>query len=276
MSVTADPDGLDRAGAPAPWAPLAAALRAYESGDRAATLTVRNDADSPRSLPVSHFFREPIDFSAIDREAMGRCTGRVLDVGAAAGAVALPLQQRGLDVTALDPVPEAVRIMRERGVLDARLGNVMAFTSAEPFDTVLLLMNGSMIAGTVTGLEQLLLHLETLLSPGGQVLMDSTDLRDGSEVQGPDGRYVGELHYQLEFEGNRGPPFPQLFVDPHALTDVASRVGLGVDIVAEGEDGAFLARIARLREAAAPGSGDDHSGDGTPGSVVFSGRPPPP
>ena len=139
---------------------------------------------TPRARSPSPIFRPPTDFSPIDREALGRCSGRVLDVGAAAGAVTLPLQERGLEVTALDPVPDAVRIMRNRGVLNARLGDVMTFRSDELFDTVLLLMNGSMIAGTLAGLERMLLHLETLLSPGGQVLMDSTDLRDGPEVRG--------------------------------------------------------------------------------------------
>jgi len=256
MSAPAGLDGFATVGAPDPWAPLAAALRAYDGGDEAATLTVRNDADAPRPLPISHFFRPPADFSPIDREALGRCSGRVLDVGAAAGAVTLPLQEQGLEVTALDPVPDAVRIMRNRGVLNARLGDVMTFRSDELFDTVLLLMNGSMIAGTLAGLERMLLHLETLLSPGGQVLMDSTDLRDGPEVRGPDGRYVGELHFQLEFEGRRGPTFPQLFVDPQTLAAVAAHARLQVDTVAEGEDGAFLARLTRLPTAAGVGRED--------------------
>ena len=253
MRAPGEGDGFATGRPAGAWAPLSAALRAYDGGDEAAAVTVRNDADVPRSLPISHLFRLPAEFSAIDREALRRCRGTVLDIGAAVGAIALHLQEAGMEVTALDPIPEAVRIMRKRGLSDARVWDVFAFESEKSFDTVLLLMNGSMVAGTLAGLERLLRHLETLLSPRGQVLMDSTDLRDGPEVLGADGRYIGELHFQLEFEGTRGPPFPQLFVDPETLADVAVRAGLAVEVVVEGDEGAFLARLTRLPSAGGPG-----------------------
>ncbi len=72
------------------------------------------------------------------------------------GAHALVLQERGHQVTALDPIPEAVRIMQERGVDDAREGTLFELPSGEIYDTVILLMNGSMIAETLSGLDRLL------------------------------------------------------------------------------------------------------------------------
>jgi hypothetical protein len=60
-----------------------------------------------------------------------------------------------------------------------------------------------------------------------------------------DGRYVGEIHFQLEFEGQRGDPFSQLYVDPDTLTEMARRAGWQVEIVGRGEDGAFLSSLRR-------------------------------
>lgn len=221
-------------GRPGPigWDPFARALRAYRDGDTDAGVMVSSDGGGPRWTPVSLFFRGPGDFAPHHRLALDLARGRVLEVGAAAGALSLALQDRGLGVTALDAVPEAVEIMRERGVEDARCVPVLDFHDPEPFDTVLLLMNGSMIAGTLEGLARLLGRLEGLLAPGGQVLMDSTDVTDDQVWEtDPEAPYPGELHFQLEFEGERGPPFPQLFVDPSTLDRVARQVGLVSEVV---------------------------------------------
>jgi len=45
------------------------------------------------------------------------------------------------------------------------------------FDTILLLMNGTGIGGTLNGLEQLLRQLRNMLCTGGQILIDSSDIR---------------------------------------------------------------------------------------------------
>jgi len=77
------------------------------------------------------------------------------------------------------------------------------------------------------------------------VLVDSTDLREPGEKDTRfDGRYVGELQYQLEYDGERGPPFPQLFVDPDRLARAARAAGLASEVVWRGSGGTYLARLA--------------------------------
>ena len=109
--------------------------------------------------------------------ALALCRGRVLDVGAGVGALALPLQAAGHEVTALELLPGAVRVMRARGVRDARTGDLWTFEPDRGYDTVLALMNGAAAAGTVAGLIPLLAALAHSLAPHGQLLLDSTDLR---------------------------------------------------------------------------------------------------
>jgi len=55
------------------------------------------------------------------RRAMRLARGRVLDVGAGAGRVALHLQDKGLEVVSIDASPGAVEACRRRGVKDARV-----------------------------------------------------------------------------------------------------------------------------------------------------------
>ena len=93
---------------------------------------------------------------------------RILDIGCGAGSHSLYLQRQGMEVTGLDESPKALEVAARRGlgrtlcsdILEYRVGN---------FDTLLLLMNGIGIAGTLQGLEGLLVHLAGLLKPGGQI-----------------------------------------------------------------------------------------------------------
>ena len=245
---------------PAAWAPMAAGWKAYFHGDAQAALVVRADDGDAEPMPISVFFRQGEGLSPADRAALARARGRVLDAGAGVGSISLALQERGLAVTALEVIPEGVAIMRERGVLDVREGRLEELPRNGAFDTILLLMNGTSLAGTLSGLPAFLETLEGLLAPGGQVLVDSTDLAGWESTEGasrggagpewgPEDAYPGELQYQLEFEGRRGAPFPQLFVDPSTLEKIAEENGWKMESVWRGEEGEYLACLVRGRLA---------------------------
>jgi SAM-dependent methyltransferase len=227
---------------PQAWGPLARALADFHAGDEDATLRVRSDEGELDPLPVALFFRGQEALLPADRAAVALVRGRVLDGGAGVGAVALLLQDGGVEVTAVEVIPEAVEIMKARGVRDAREGRVEDLQEEGAYDTILLLMNGTSLAGTLAGLSPLLGALARLLAPGGQVLMDSTELEGG---EGEEDGCPGELQYQLEYRGVRGAPFPQLFLDPDTLTGVAGEEGWDVEVVWRGEEGAYLARLTR-------------------------------
>ena len=221
-------------------------MRAHLGSALDGSVCVVMDDGGEQELPVTLFFRAGSDLLPADRAALALCRGRVLDVGAGAGALALPLQAAGHEVTALEVLPGAAAVLSARGVLDVRLGDLWAFRPDLPYDTVLALMNGTAAAGTLAGLVPLLGTLSGFLAEGGQVLLDSTDPREGGRpTERPDGRYVGEFQYQLEHKGERGPPFPQLFVDPERLAYAAAVAGLVAETVWRGEEGEFLARLVR-------------------------------
>lgn len=232
-----------------PWRPHALAMQAYFEGRTDAAITVYDDYGGRDSHPIAYFFRGPAEFPPMESKALSLCRGRVLDVGAGSGCHSLVLQDRGFDVCALEIVPELADIMRRRGVKNVHCGDLFDF-APQPFDTVLMLMNGLEVAGSLSGLERLLAHLQTLVATGGQVVADSTDLCvthgiDAGETEREDGRYVGEVVYQLEFDGTKGPPFPRLYVDPDTLGEFAQRSGWQVEIIAHGEGGGYLARLTR-------------------------------
>jgi SAM-dependent methyltransferase len=234
------------------WEPYQAAMWAYHRGDHDAVIVVYDDFERDE-VPVSYFFRSPEQFPDAERLALDLCRGRVLDVGAGSGCHALALQDQGLEVTAIEVLPDLVDILRERGVRDARKASWMDVDAGQ-FDTVLLMMNGLGLAESLSGLPSLLRAAGRLVRPGGQVLADSTDVRVHMDREAgrtgaferSDGRYVGDLHFQLEFEGRKGPPFGQLYVDPETLGRCAGNEGWRSEIVQPPDKyGHYLVRLTR-------------------------------
>jgi len=228
------------------WAPHGAALRDYQHGHVTAEVTVRGEDGAVERVPAAVFFRGPAEFSALEEAALDCCRGRVLDVGAGAGSHSLALQARGLPVVALDVAPEAVAVMRERGVQDTRCGDIFALRG-ERFDTLLMLMNGIGIAGTLAGLDRLLGELPRLLAVDGQVLLDSYDPRAPDMPTdlgcGWGDGYIGEMRFQLEYAGACGPFYEWLFVDLPTLVHRTARAGFSCDGLWHEEEGHYLARL---------------------------------
>ena len=261
-----------------PWTPLGSALAAFYDRGEDLSVTIRNDFGPTEEVRASLFFRGEDSFEEWELIALGQCGRRVLDVGAGVGAHALVLQARGHEVTALEPIAEAVRIMKERGVASVREGTIFDLPSTPTYDTVMLLMNGSMIAETLSGLDGLLEAVGGVLEPDGVLVLDSTDLLQApyawsernpttelaadSEAEpdaqieidsaaesdtesAHDGRYLGELHYQLSVGDHTGDVFPQLFVDPATLKERAGLAGWSTEVIWSGTGGHYLACLRR-------------------------------
>ncbi|MBW6497907.1 MAG: methyltransferase domain-containing protein [Bacteroidales bacterium] len=225
------------------------AFRDFLSGDVKAVIKVHLDVSEPDELPVAYFFRSYDDMPKWEQIAIDSCYGRVLDAGAGAGAHALALQQKGLEVVALDISAGGVEVMKELGVKNAICQDFFQFRE-KGFDTLLFLMNGAGMAGKLEGLKKLLSHAKKMLNPNGQILIESTDLiylfeeEDGSYLIPMQENYYGEVSYQLEYKGRKARPFPWLFVDFDHLADAALKAGFSFQLLYVGETHNYLARLA--------------------------------
>lgn len=223
---------------------LGHALHDYLQGRRGDPLLTHTSFGGVEEMPVAEFFRQPADFPDLEHIALGLCDGSVLDVGAGAGSHALFLQKRGIDITALERSPLACEVMRVRGVKQVVTSDFFAYSDGG-YDTLLFLMNGIGVAGTLNRLTTLLNHCKTLLNPGGQLLFDSSDIAylyaDGT-VDKPVG-YYGEIRYQYAYKGKRSTPFDWLFIDQQTLISIAQPLGWVVQILYEDGHDQYLARM---------------------------------
>jgi SAM-dependent methyltransferase len=234
-------------------APFGAALQGYHTGDSEAVLVIRRDDGFEDPIPVEHFFRPPAEFSKIELHALELCWGRVLDIGAGSGLHSLYLQSAGLEVTALDIDPSAVRVMSDRGVRELRLIDFGEFVGG-PYDSLLLLGHGIGMVEDLEGLDRFLSHIPTITSPDAQILVHSRDVR---MTEGPShlgyhernrqlGRYAGEIRLQFEYQGVAGPFCGWLHVDPLTLEARARPAGWNSEVALEGKSGEYLAVLRRL------------------------------
>ncbi|HSI91466.1 MAG TPA: hypothetical protein VK927_10150, partial [Adhaeribacter sp.] len=138
---------------------------------------------------------------------------------------------------------------RRRGLKEAVQADIWQFEPAVKFDTILLLMNGIGLAGTLESLEQFLCHLADMLQPGGQILLESADIlymfeaEDGSVLLDLNAAYYGEVQYQMAFNRRKGPSFPWLFLDFGLLEEYAAKAGLATEMLLMGPEGQYLARL---------------------------------
>lgn len=223
------------------------ALKDYYKGNFNHTLWLHNSYGSPEEMPVDVFFRVEGELPDLERTALALCNGKTLDIGAGAGSHALMLQQSGTDVTALEISPGATEVMKLRGVKKAINTDIWKYEE-EKYDTLLLMMNGIGLVQTINGLKRFLRHAARLVNPGGQLLLDSSDiayLYENGNPPFPKDRYYGEIRYQYEYKGVTGDWFGWLYADQETLFNVAVHEGWLMQVIYENDDDQYLARLIR-------------------------------
>jgi len=225
------------------------ALLDYQNGNTNAEIIVHSPDFEPDSIPVEHLLRPYDAMPDVEQLALQKCVGSVLDVGACAGAHSHFLQQQGFDVTALEIDEDCCTYLRAfRGIKNVHCGDFLNYTTSTKYDTLLLLMNGSGFAGTIDNFESFIAHCETFLNPGGQILMDSSDLvylyelEDGS-LELPMHKYYGEMQYQVEYKGEKSTLFDWLYIDFELLEEKLSTLGWKVDMLLEQNNLSYLVKI---------------------------------
>ena len=217
----------------------------HNSPEDLITETSISEADE---MSVAYLFRSYAEMPKLEQKALQLAKGKVFDVGCGAGSHSLFLQEQGFDVTSIDISTNAIEACRLRGVKNARVQNVLDIEN-EKFDTIILLMNGTGIFGTLVKTSQYLLKLKCLLNPNGQILIDSSDIiymfdedEDGSFLIPADG-YYGELTFSVQYKGETEDTFPWLYLDYNTLQNAANANSLQCELIMEGEHFDYLARL---------------------------------
>ncbi len=226
--------------------PVGTAILDYIKTRKPDDIIVSSDICEDDVIPVEVLFRNQIEMPDLELMALESCKGKVLDVGAGAGAHSKELIDRGLDVDSIEISDGAVQYMKSIG-LNARKINFFDLKN-DKYDTILMMMNGIGIAGKLSNLENTLLHAKSLLQPGGKILCDSSDIKylyedeDGALWVDLNSEYYGNFRFQMKFKKEKGPWFDWLYVDFDNLFNAAKNVGLKAKKILD-QDDHYLAEI---------------------------------
>jgi SAM-dependent methyltransferase len=227
------------------------AILDYQTNNLPEDLITETSISEADEMSVSYLFRTFNEMPKLEQKALQLAKGSVLDVGCGAGSHTLALQnERKLDVTAIDISENAVRACQLRGIKNVKVANILDLDEENKFDTILILMNGTGIFGTLNETAKYLQKLKSLLNVGGQILIDSSDLiymydqdEDGAYCIPADG-YYGELTFTVQYKGKTEDTFPWLYLDYNTLQNAAIANGLKCELIEEGEHFDYLAKLS--------------------------------
>lgn len=220
----------------------------YYTNNSPENLITETSISEADEMDVAYLFRDFEKMPKIEQKALSLAKGKVLDVGCGAGSHSLYLQEKGFDVTAIDISPKAIEVCKGRGVKNALCKNVLEVSDS--FDTIILLMNGTGVFGKLKNVSKFLKHLQSLLLPGGQILIDSSDLiymfdedEDGGKWIPMQGDYYGELDFYITYKNQKEDPLSWLYLDYNTLQNACIANGLQCELILEGEHYDYLAKI---------------------------------
>lgn len=200
-------------------------------------------------MDVSYLFRAYENMPIIEQKALDLSRGKILDVGCGAGSHSLALQNKQLDCTAIDISKKAIETCKARGIKLTKVCNILDLEENNKYDTILLLMNGTGIFGTLNEAHKYLAKLKKLLHTGGQILIDSSDIiymfdedDDGGKWI-PGTNYYGELTFKLSYKNQIEDEFPWLYLDYNTLQNIALANHFKCELILKGEHYDYLAKL---------------------------------
>ena len=227
------------------------AILDFQTNNSPEDLITETTISEEDEMSVAYLFRSYDEMPQMEQKALQLAKGKILDVGCGAGSHSLSLQnERGLDVTSIDISPNAIQACTLRGLKKAKVQDVLTLEN-EKYDTILLLMNGAGMCGKLKNIPNFLLKLKSLLNPGGQILLDSSDIiymfdddEDGGKWIPSQNEYYGEIVFNISYKGEKEKPFDWMFIDFNTLQNAALDNGFQCELIIEGEHFDYLAKLS--------------------------------
>jgi SAM-dependent methyltransferase len=208
---------------------------AFYKGKPVPEIVERDDGFIDAASGPKRYFASFKQWPFWQRRASAFVKGRVLDVGAGAGRVALYLQRKCHKVTSIDDSPLAIKVCRMRGVKNAivlSFERISRFKSSS-FDTVVMFGNNFGLLGSRAKAKRLLKVMHRITSDDARIIAESTDPYKTTRLSHlayhafnrRRGRMGGQLRLRIRFQSAIGRWFDYLFVSKQEMKEILKGTG---------------------------------------------------
>ena len=225
------------------------AMLDFQTNNSPENIVTETSISDQDEMLVDYLFRSYSQMPIIEQKALELCFGKILDVGCGAGSHSLYLQnEKNLEVFAIDISENAIKTCELQGLKNALVKNILDLEN-QKFDTILLLMNGTGIFGTIDNTAIYLEKLKSLLNTNGQILIDSSDLKymydedDFDYLKNNSEKYYGEIEFNISYKNQKEEPFNWLYLDFEKLKSISSKFGFDCKLIIEGNNFDYLAQL---------------------------------
>lgn len=225
--------------------PFGRAIRDFHHDEQSEPL-VQFDGEDSEVHPIEQFYFEPFTSEGDEAWIEGHLRGPLLDVGAGAGRDALYFQER-FEAVAIEVSEHLVALMDERGVADARHGDMFALPEqfdADRFESALVRGTQLSLAKSMRGIEELLADLAEVTTPSATAVVDSYDPTDErvADLLGYRDDPTPGLAFRLtnfEYEGDVSETLLFRLFSPQRLRDAAAETAWSVEGVRRSSGSAY-------------------------------------
>jgi len=229
----------------------------YFRGRHGAEIVEREDGlfDVSNSLP-GYYMSDYSTWKVSEKLGLRYVRGRVIDVGCGAGRISLFLQQKGLDVLAVDVSPLAVRVCKLRGVRKVMVISATGITSVlGVFDTIVMFGNNFGLFGNPQRAKWLLKRFHNMTSEKARIIVESFDPykttdpvhRQYHAINRRKGRLGGQLKIRVRYRKYVTPWFQYLIVSKSEMRKILKGTGWTLRRTFETKSGSYVAIIEKTK-----------------------------
>lgn len=230
-------------------------LAQYHGQTATAEFIERDDDYIDTGSEAGQYFFEYEQWSPLERLAIERASGRVLDIGCGAGRHSLYLQQKGFDVTAIDNSPGAIEVCTLRGLKNAIVKAIANIDEFEPnsFDTVLMFGNNFGLFGDAENAKLILKKLSQITSSEARIIAgtrnpyrtNSQEHLEYHRFNQRRGRLPGQIRIRVRYGKAIGSWFDYLFVAPEEMQEIVADTEWQIEEFIEPEKTHYFALISK-------------------------------
>ena len=230
-------------------------LEQYRSDEQLAEIIEREDNFIALGSDPGQYLSEYRKWPRADKMAIKHARDRVLDIGCGAGCHALHLQDKGLDVTAIDTSPGAVKLCKLRGVKKAMVRPIEEISKfrASSFDTILMMGNNFGLVKNPANARRVLKEFSRITTDNAVIIaatLNPYGTRNPEHLRyhkfnKSRGRAAGQIRIRVRYGSLIGSWFDYLFVSPDEMQALIRDTDWTVEELFGNTDDRYVALIRK-------------------------------